>query len=71
MIQHNYLHRYLLVTQVMMSTIAAITHTALVGRIEAVRSPSPKAIAAEQLFLRHLMIITSVYTTPNKRKCYR
>ena len=58
MIQNYYLHHYLLFTQVMMSTTAAITHTALVGRTEAVSSPSPKVIAVLQLFFRHLMIIT-------------
>lgn len=67
MIQHNYLHRCLLVKQVMMSTIAAITHTAFVGSIEAVRSPSPKEIAVAQLFLRHLIFIT-LYILRKRRR---
>ncbi len=58
MIQNNYLHSYLLFTQVMMSTTAAITHTAFVGRMEAVSSPSPNDIAVAQLFFRHLIFIT-------------
>ena len=41
--------------QVMMSAIAAITHTAFVGRTAAVINPAPKAIAVEQL-LHRLML---------------
>ena len=57
MIQNDYLHSYLLIeTQVMMRTSAAITHTALVGRIEATINPAPKAIGAAQLLQRFIDI---------------
>jgi len=39
-------------------TIAAITHTALVGRIDATINPAPNAIGTPQL-LHRFMIITS------------
>lgn len=43
----------------MMSTRAAITHTALVGRIAAVINPAPKAIGAKQDL--HLLIFITLY----------
>ena len=60
MIENHYLHSYLLtLRQVQMSTHAATTHTAFVGRIEATRSPAPKVIAAVQLL--HLLIFITLY----------
>lgn len=59
-IQHYYFHRYLLtLIQVMISTTAAITHTALVGRTEATISPAENVIAPLQR-LHRFMIITSL-----------
>ena len=55
--------------QVTISTIAAITHTALVGRIDATISPAPKAIGTPQL-LHRFIIITSLHTTLGVSKCY-
>lgn len=76
MIEHYYLHTASLfrryrrrVMQVMIRTIAAITHTAFVGRIDATINPAEKAIGVEQL-LHLLMIITSVHSTPRSKKCY-
>lgn len=43
----------------MIRTIAAITHTALVGRIAAVISPAPNAIGAIQDL--HLLIFITLY----------
>lgn len=58
MVEHYYLHSYLLeLRQVMMSTIAAITHTAFAGSIAAVSRPAENATAAVQR-LRHFIIIT-------------
>ncbi len=70
MIEYNYLHGYLLVIQVMISTIAAITHTAFVGKIDATINPAENAIGTLQL-LHFLIIITSLYTTQYSLKCYR
>ena len=56
MIEHYYLHHCLLhsrgyrrAIQVMISTIAATTHTAFVGRSDAASSPAANAIDAVQL----------------------
>ena len=60
----------LILRQVMMSTSAAITHTAFVGRTAAVINPAPNAITVVQL-LHRLITITSVYTTPDSVECER
>ena len=58
MIQYNNLHSYLLDRQVIISTSAAITHTAFAGSTDATSIPAPKDIATVQFFLRHLINIT-------------
>ena len=78
MIEHYYLHHCLLncrgdhsrrAIQVTISTIAAITHTALVGSSDATSSPAEKAIGKLQL-LHCLMIITSFHLTQIIAECY-
>lgn len=67
MIENHYLHSYLLtLRQVQMSTQAATTHTALVGRIEAAISPAPKAIAVAQLL--HRLIFITLYILRSRGK---
>lgn len=75
-VEYYYLHhnllkspQYLRAIQVTISTIAAITHTAFVGNIDATISPAEKAIGTPQL-LHRLMIFTSLHTTRKVKKCY-
>lgn len=52
--------------QVKMRTIAAITHTAFVGRIAAVISPAPNAIGAIQDL--HLLMFITLYILRGRRQ---
>ena len=60
MVKNYYLHSYLLMLrQVIMSTTAAIIHTAFAGSTAAVNSPAAKAIEAVQR-LHRLIYITLI-----------
>ena len=63
MIEYDYLHHWII------STIAAITHTALAGNSDATSNPAENAIGTLQP-LHLCMIITSLHITQVTIKCY-